>query len=302
MEISDTTLTGTSSLVARWSANPSGNAGKIITELSVHAGGEGDSEFRHQQICALICRLRSSAATKLPPRTSSLLTMEAAEFGQQIKILDDVSVKASVFAYEDVWTHQDIGKIFRDGRLHANDYPELDPRGLEQVGEIYLAEKWMQSPTLEWLLADALVFAEIVSFARRVYLAPDDQEHAPPSFWPRISSYLPWKSIAKEVLQIGATFFLAALIDPARELGYWSVAATITMIRWLRPRRSTAATTEQHQANDLALLNSMIAVHRRFYKPTFNARLVLNLLYDTERQGSFFCPMVFHTLDRRASR
>ncbi|NUX59334.1 hypothetical protein [Paraburkholderia youngii] len=95
----------------------------------------------------------------------------------------------------------------------------------------YLSTPHLSSPSLEWLIIDALLFNETVAFARSIcWLSPGQP-------WPQFKYHLLRGSAKwfREAVALVLTFVLAQFVDSSRGIGFWAVAATITAVRWLRP-------------------------------------------------------------------
>ena len=197
--------------------------------------------------------------------------------------------------YDTLWLHCNIRSLTLTGRINKNDYPELSVSVLERVAKCYVNnEPWVKSSTLDWLLVDALLFAETVAFARAV---PDLQPNYTGLKW------LAWKSVWK-VVREGLVLFLTAIVsniaDHSTGTTFWIVFATITLIRWLNPNNVIKAKLEMKP--NLLLIDMISFYEARLNTAEFNPRLVREMLYDLEKKGAVYSPCVFDVLDRMISR
>jgi hypothetical protein len=95
--------------------------------------------------------------------------------------------------YDQIWysNRQSISELISSGKIakieHLSqsrlDCQYLRNLELEEVAKIYTINTWMQSPTLEWLLVDALLFTEASLFACQVNDMPEKAPIIEPSRW-----------------------------------------------------------------------------------------------------------------------
>jgi hypothetical protein len=175
------------------------------------------------------------------------------------------------------------------------DYKCLDTGGLEAVAGAYTANPSMQSPYLEWLLIDALLFDETGLFALTVCDIPAQK------FIPMVMHSLlrPIKLLLSEGFAFALTAFVSSLIDETHSTAFWVIFATITLGRWLNPIKLQQV-IQQQKPKELAA--DMISATVKSKKFDFNARLLRELLYGLEKRGAVYSPSVFNVLDKRIAR
>ena len=178
------------------------------------------------------------------------------------------------------WYHSDFATLMRLGQLHKGEYDELDVWALEDTARIYLKNNWMHSETLEWLLVDALMFSETASFARVAT--------KPPTIFNL--SILP---ILKELFYISITAFVSALFSSQKtgaDVIFWIIFSAITIIRWLNPYQA-----DKNKSQKLA--TDMVSVYEELKRVDFNPKVLQMLLFDLEKKGAYYSPMIYKILD-----
>lgn len=163
---------------------------------------------------------------------------------------------------------------------------------MEHVANMYLGNQWMKSKTLEWILIDAILFAETVEFGKVVNDVPAQKFFS-------ILGRSVWETVKfafSEGLALVITAFVSSIIDSTQGTVFWIAFATITIIRWLRPMRFEQI---KAKAKNRILLFEMIGVYESKMKSySFNPRLLRELIYDLEKKGAVYSPWVYHLLDR----
>jgi hypothetical protein len=140
----------------------------------------------------------------------------------------------------------------------------------------------MHSETLEWLLVDALMFTETASFARVAT--------KPPTIFNL--SILP---ILKELFYLGLTAFVSALFSSQKtgaDVIFWIIFSAITIIRWLNPYQA-----DKNKSQKLAA--DMVSVYEELKRVDFNPKVLQMLLFDLEKKGAYYSPMIYKILDKK---
>jgi hypothetical protein len=288
-------------LLGKWVLCPESRLGRIGLELVNSLENWYAQNPREQShglnfkvvedfLSSLRCTANTDAAF------TSLLWKTPSEFSSAIKDFPQDQLARAKQAYDTVWQHTNVSNLINGGKLHDNVHQEISSESLEQIAQSYISNPRLSSPLLEWLLLDALLFNETISFARFIPNLPNNR----PSkvFWNSLwqtSKFLGWEGLA-----LMLTGIVAASIDASKEIGFWTIMATVTLIRWLRPTKMLA---NQRQVELLKLLSDMASIHERLkHYAQFNARLIRDLLYDVEKRGAVFSPWAYHIIDKRITR
>ncbi|MDD2800214.1 MAG: hypothetical protein PHE96_02045 [Methylococcales bacterium] len=175
------------------------------------------------------------------------------------------------------------------------DYPLIQNEHLEVVAKMYTAKKWMQSPLLERLIIDALLFNEASVFALTIVDLP------PQNFIQFLIAFLlkPLKPVVYEIFSLGITWAISNIIDSTVGMTFWIVFGTITLGRWLNPVKANDLIQTQKPK---LLLADMLSALDRLKHPEFNGKLLRELLYDLEKRGAVNRPAVFNVLDKKIER
>ncbi|RIV45533.1 hypothetical protein [Burkholderia pseudomallei] len=224
---------------------------------------------------------------------AAILAQPPSEFRKAVDAMERNEASRLSDLYDNVWLHKDAGFQIRSGKMQPQDTVELSTDELEQVARDYLSTPHLSSPSLEWLLIDALLFNETVAFARSISWLPPTQPG--PLF--RYSLLRGGAKWVKEAVALVLTFALAEIVDSSHGIGFWIVAATITVARWARP---DAVVTERTKIAQL--LSDMASAQALLSLPDFNARLLRERLYELAKRGAAFKQVAYSLLDKRISR
>jgi hypothetical protein len=198
-------------------------------------------------------------------------------------------------AYDRVWVHSKIMDLILNAKLDWGALPYLSNEQLESVAQTYTINPWMQSPLLEWLLIDALLFNETVAYAKMLPNLPVQKY-----FLSLFRSFLKLtRLLLSEGFFLALTAFVSNLIDETHGIAFWIIFATITLGRWLHPIKAQGEIERQKSKR---LLADMLSVHERLYRIDFNARLLRDLLYNLENRGTVYSHALFNVLDKRIAR
>ena len=208
--------------------------------------------------------------------------MLSEEFDVYVAKLSAEKKTKAISLNEKFWHHADFMNLMRLGQLHKGEYDELDVWALEDTARIYLENDWMHSETLEWLLVDALMFSETASFTRVAT--------KPPTIFNL--NILP---ILKELFYLGLTAIVSALFSSEKtgaDVIFWIIFSAITIIRWLNPYQ-----VDKNKPKKLAA--EMVGVYEELKRMDFNPKVLQMLLFDLEKKGAYYSPMIYNILDRK---
>jgi hypothetical protein len=228
---------------------------------------------------ALKCSYQNSDVTSqgLEP-----LFLHKDDFEIFVNKLSDEKKEKAISLHKTFWHHAEFINLMRSGKLHKPEYYALDVWALEDAARIYLNNQWMHSETLEWLLVDALMFSETASFARVAT--------KPPTIFNL--SILP---ILKELFYLGLTAFVSALFSSQKtgaDVIFWIIFSVITIIRWLNPYQA-----DKNKPQKLAA--EMMGVYEELKRMDFNPKVLQMLLFDLEKKGAYYSPMIYKILDKK---
>lgn len=208
--------------------------------------------------------------------------------------------------FDTVWRHFSIISIIRSGEddQYAPIAQGFEPKTeeIETIAFHVLQCKYSNSPTLERLILDGLIYTETFAFAQNVY---SDRELFGTKLQSKIkgtsnSSSKSLKKNIKNLLKEGAgiaiTFVIASFLTGTNETAAWIITSIYTAARWILSAMNLEKTSEFIQHN---LLSKMILIHHYFSKSLVNAELLRNRLYEVESLGAMFSPYVYEILDKQ---
>jgi hypothetical protein len=195
-------------------------------------------------------------------------------------------------AYDTVWEHRPAAHCLVRDPAQPADSTALGRGQLEEAATVYL-DSGLSAPSLEHLLIDALLFAEVIEFAGLLGALP--MAALPGELLRRLRPMS--GALVSATIALALALFATGLDQGERATVFLLVLAAMTLLRWLRP--SEARTAAQR---DRRLLQDMSGVQKRTCQPEFNPRLVRELLYGLERRGAAFSRLVYDLLDRRIAR
>jgi len=172
---------------------------------------------------------------------------------------------------------------------------------LEGLAARYCADARARSPTLEWMLVDALVASATARLVRalparwRVRLAARRLD-APGRDRRRRDLV---RVAAIEAAWLGASGYAALLLAAPSPTLFWIIFLGANGIRWLRPDVATWRCRREETA--LALALDMHAVYGRVATPAFHPGQIRALLAALEARGASVSAWVYHLLDKRAA-
>ena len=258
--------------------------GQIATELLKNEFD--NSKYSINGIKNLLHKLKCSYQTSdITGQDLEPLFLHKDDFEIFVNKLSDEKKEKAISLHKTFWHHADFVTLMRSGKLHKPEYYALDVWALEDTARIYLNNEWMHSETLEWLLVDALMFSETASFARVAT--------KPPTIFNL--SILP---ILKELFYIGITAFVSALFSSQKtgaDVIFWIIFSAITIIRWLNPYQA-----DKYKPQKLA--SEMMGVYEELKRVDFNPKVLQMLLFNLEKNGAYFSPMIYNILDKKIAR
>jgi hypothetical protein len=218
--------------------------------------------------------------------------LQVSDFLESIADKDEKSASELKRNFDNIWQHRDASSSIGSGQLDPSKTGELIVANLESTALEYLNSK-LDSLLLEHVLIDALLYAEVVAFARSHPEIPKNGVK---------SLILGWigklaKFIIAEGTAFGLTAILADWLAQQNQTSFWVIFVGVTAIRWLRPDNLKADRFAKWK-----LLFDMSAVQLRMRTADFNPRLVRECLYDLEKRGAVFSQYVYHLLDKRIAR
>lgn len=208
--------------------------------------------------------------------------------------------------FDTVWRYFSIVSIVSSGEdnQYAPNAQGFEPKTeeIETIASYILQCKYSNSPTLEKLILDGLIYTETIAFAQNVY---SDEELLGAKLQSKIkgtsnSSSKFWKRQIKNLLKEGAgiavTFVIASFLTGSNETAAWIITSIYTATRWITTAMNLEKTSEFIQHN---LLSKMVQIHHYFSKSLVNPELLRNQLYKVESLGASFSPYVYEILDKQ---
>lgn len=207
--------------------------------------------------------------------------------------------------YDTVWWKYNLLLVVHNGENTSGAKPdgfEPNPELLEEVAVKYLQLPAGYSQTLEWILIDALIYADCITYARTVLSNEKFLGVPVPAEIKGLDSGEAWRAELKnmvgrgllEALKLIVTFAFAAGVSNASVQTMWIIVVGVTAARWIR----SAILRPPQESKKTALLESMIAVHRSI-KFRFSSSHILYQLNKVTYKGAVFSSKVYELLDAR---
>lgn len=218
-------------------------------------------------------------------------------------------VKKLRVAYDTIWRPFDLHHVIGSGESTAGakkDGLEPNAQKLEQVARKYLALPAGRSPTLEWVLIDALLYCECVAFAQVVLAEksffgteiPGELKGASAGANFKKALKMSGKALTIEVVALAATAFVAAALAPSSTEAFWIILIGVTGARWMRSAILKSSTDDPKLARGKLLLK-MVAVHKLLKTERFSAEHIRDQLNRVAEEGAVFSGVVYELLDSR---
>ena len=166
------------------------------------------------------------------------------------------------------------------------------------------------SETLETLLLNALIYAEVIGFARYAYsketrmgqkvwsIIKGTANDEPEGWWRSVGKLM--VDFVKESAKVALTFGAAYVITGQETTPSWIVTAGFTLYRWLlRDWAHFKGTGHQKQ---IELTIAMARLHELVSKTKFSPEMARQELIRVSQLGAVFSPAVITLLERRLAR
>lgn len=210
------------------------------------------------------------------------------DFMVELNKVDEASRKDLLKAYNTFWASKESLRYIIFEQPFADDTGELNVEVVDEVAFIYL-KSGLVSPHLEWLIIDALLFAETMATYRAFH------HEFPRKFK---NSLLHEVDIITGSLWNEATYLIVTFfISLSAQSQWWLLFTIITAIRWGVPNHN-----RENRKERFKLIISMAGAQKRTTSKWFNSQLVLQQLYALEQRGAVFSQFVYNLLDKRITR
>lgn len=243
---------------------------------------------------------------------SNAWSQRSALFLEAIASLDAETAKKHRANYNRVWEHHNLNRVIQGGEAksgpsahgYRNDVPAL-----EELAQLMSEYSQLSSPTLEWALVNALVYAECMAFARAILgdakgLAGLESVVPLPA---QNTFGATLKEVRKgaiawigEAVKIGVTFAVAFILAGQEAQTAWIITTGVTGARWIR--RACLWREFHPKSVRQRLLSKMANLHNLLGREDFDAGVVRHMLYQVTTEGAVFSPWVFRILDARIPR
>lgn len=196
--------------------------------------------------------------------------------------------------YEELWRHFGMFHIVKngEGKSGAPRYgfePKVDE--LKSIANKLLRDPRLFSPTLEWTLMDALIYAECVAYKESVF-SEDKILSLPITDVIKLVGYA-----LLEGLALSATYLIASFVGGDDRQLTWTIATGATAARWV-----CMAVLAMKSESPGALLAQMASTHELLKSQYFDAASFRASLYKAASQGAVFSPWVYRLLEGRIRR
>lgn len=294
---------------------PGGNQVALVChELAADLARLEDGEARARKLPQVFELMRTArTAFRAPlagtghPCLDNAYALDKAGFEQYIAPFDDNRQADLRRAYDTLWEHFRLADSMTDGEDKAGPARSgmrCAPDALDQVASLYAA-LGARSPSMEWMLVDALVLGECLGFAQYV----NSEENflgivMPRPLKPEVGFKWYAQGLAKaagqvllEGVKLALTFAVAWTLTESNVVATWVVVTGFTGWRWMRRLHLRRELDPKLRLAEL--LDKMGWASESLKKPEFNAGDVRQQIYALSQQGASFSPWVLNLLDRR---
>lgn len=307
------------SLASEFMPDRSGILRTIAKEFAVSAAEQslGHNERTHLagEARHLLREIRTTFKEPLQLNSDSpdnAWSLSSGAFVEATASLDSETAKTHRWKYNRVWEHHKLNRVLQGGEAQcgpaAHGYRN-NVEELEELAQLMAEYSRLSSPSLEWALVNALVYAECMAFARAIFGDAkgfaEIEAAAPVQALNTFSATL--KAVRKgaiawigETVKIGVTFAVAFILAGQQAQTAWIITTGVTGARWIR--RACLWREFQPETVRQRLLNKMASVHNLLGREDFDAGVVRHLLYQVSAEGAVFSPWVFRILDARIRR
>jgi len=228
------------------------------------------------------------------------------------KLTDEQFEKLRERIHAVIWTHGDPQRALTDG--YTSDKHLQFERGdlWHQIAK-YLERPWLQSPALEWLLVDAMIYHELVQFADAIKL------EMPGGGYFKAEGNLEKMNLIRikwrlRVLAVKAAIFLGTPAvavwwafkqgnaDAAFVSGAAYIALMIVWTIWERVRRLVWKPKKSQHETALELWGEMSNVYKLLNPPIINPTLVKEALIKTKEKGAVWDTAAYTLVERAIAR
>lgn len=235
------------------------------------------------------------------------------EFEKAISDRDEKRISELKGQYATLWKHFSINNVVAHGEAKYGatvDWFEPKVDQLEDVAFNLLMDRRMHSPTFEWTLINALIYAECIAVAQDVSVL-SGQTLFGLNLPGELKGVGTWQfglkqfvrsiwSLAYEVLKIGLTYFIANVLTSGNEQTTWIITTGVTIARWIYS--AVRWNGKKPEVRQLELFSKMVVAHDMVKTIHFNARALRDYLYRHAGEGVVFSPWVYNLLDARIRR
>ena len=172
-----TPATDQSFSVRKWVAEPHSPLGRIALELTenlerwIAANPKAAAQRNEliEQIREIVTGLRKATTPDATQREVNSKSLD--EFTEFVKTQDQDKRSKLNSDYDSTWVHRSASSQFSGG-LDPKNTLEVPIDELETIAHNYLRQPALVSPRLEFVLIDALLYSEVIAFARSVPWLP----------------------------------------------------------------------------------------------------------------------------------
>lgn len=214
-------------------------------------------------------------------------------------------------SYDLLWEHFSVMQVLQVGESKAGAirrgfFPSVED--LEDLAFRYLKNPKVNSPTLEWALIDALIYAECIAFAQTIFstkkiLGIPVQEKLQGLTTFKAARQKLVKSVGIVVLElmlVSLTYYVASLLANGDTQATWTITTGVTAVRWiLQSIQNRSKGTRDH---GIELLSQMANLHHLLKRRWFDAPSLRDGLYRVAAEGAGFSPWVYRLLEARIRR
>lgn len=196
--------------------------------------------------------------------------------------------------YDEVWRHFRMWHVVKNGEVKSGAprygfEPKVDE--LESIAFRLLRDPRLFSPTLEWALMDALIYAECVAFKDSVPFE-DEILGVPVTEIVKLVGY-----ILGEAVTLLATYLIAGFLGGGDRHVTWTITTGVTAARWV-----CMAVVGRKSKSRGALMAQMASTHELLKSQHFDAANFRASLYKAASEGAVFSPWVYRLLEGRIRR
>lgn len=298
-----------------------GQVGRIVRELAASAAEGGLDEASRAQCAEAIGEILDSLrqAFKAPfeleisgNKCDNAWELSAAEFAAVVDLRGKDEARKFKNSYDHLWQHFDLRHVIASGEEQADALGKglwANVQALEELAFNLLANPRLRSQTLEWMLIDALMYAECLGFAQRVLSKEKFMGMPAPSVIKGektsmkaaiLTDFKRIGNLAFEAVKVGATFVIALALARQNYQSAWTITTGVTAVRWVR--LTWLSTQPSPDMTGRALLLKMAVVHDQLKTSQFNPRDLRHHLNLVAAEGATFSAWVYNLLDARIRR